>query len=158
MLMLFMLKKIVESPDVFKSMIGEPLGYSSWKKVTQTDINNFAAATEDYQWIHVDKEKAKTESPYKNTIAHGYYTLSLLPKFVYEVWECKNIKLILNYGTEKIRFISPVMCNDSVRASISVLNAKDYKGGILLTSKVNIEIKNSQKPALSAETLSLLFS
>ena len=86
MLMLFMLKKIVDSPDVFKSMIGEPLGYSSWKKVTQTDINNFAAATEDYQWIHVDKEKAKTESPYKNTIAHGYYTLSLLPKFVYEVW------------------------------------------------------------------------
>ena len=156
--MYFMPKIIVESPNMFKSMIGEYLGYSSWKKVTQTDINNFAAATEDYQWIHVDKEKAKNESPYKNTIAHGYYSLSLLPKFVYEIWECKKIKLILNYGTEKIRFISPVICNDSVRASISVLNAKDYKGGVLLTSKVTIEIKNSKKPALSAETLSLLFS
>ena len=153
-----MSKKIVDSPDMFKNMIGEFLGYSSWKRITQTEINNFATATEDYQWIHVDKEKAKNQSPYKNTIAHGYYSLSLLPKFVYEIWECKKIKLILNYGTEKIRFISPVICNDSVRASVSVLNAKDYKGGILLTSKVTIEIKNAKKPALSAETLSLLFS
>ena len=153
-----MSKKIVDSPDMFKNMIGEFLGYSSWKRITQTEINNFATATEDYQWIHVDKEKAKNHSPYKNTIAHGYYSLSLLPKFVYEIWECKKIKLILNYGTEKIRFISPVICNDSVRASVSVLNAKDYKGGILLTSKVTIEIKNAKKPALSAETLSLLFS
>ena len=157
MLMLFMLKKIVKSPNVFKSMIGESLGYSSWKKVTQKDINNFAAATEDYQWIHVDKEKAKNESPYKNTIAHGYLSLSLIPQFVFEIWECKKIKLILNYGSEKIRFISPVITGNYIRANISVLDAKDYKGGILLTSKINIEIKDHNKIALATETLSMLY-
>ena len=143
---------------MFKSIIGDFLGYSEWKHITQKEINNFANATEDYQWIHVDEEKAKNVSPYEKTIAHGYYSLSLIPKFVYEVWECKNLKLILNYGTEKIRFISPVVCNSSVRAAISVLDAFDYKGGILLKSKIDIEIKNQKKPALSAETLSLLFS
>ena len=143
---------------MFKSMAGNFLGYSEWKQVTQKEIDNFASATEDYQWIHVNEEKAKKVSPFKKTIAHGYYSLSLIPKFVYEVWECKKLKLILNYGTEKIRFISPVVCNNSIRAAISVLDAIDYKGGILLKSKINIEIRNKEKPALSAETLSLLFS
>ena len=108
--------------------------------------------------MQVDTAKSIKVSPYKSTIAHGYYSLSLIPKFVYEVWECKELKLILNYGTEKIRFISPVICNSYIRAAISVINAKDYKGGILLTSKINVEIKNKEKLALSAETLSLLFS
>ena len=153
-----MSKKIIESPDMFKSMAGNFLGYSEWKQVTQKEIDNFASATEDYQWIHINEVKAKKVSPFKKTIAHGYYSLSLIPKFVYEVWECKKLKLILNYGTEKIRFISPVVCNNSIRAAISVLDAFDYKGGILLKSKINIEIRNKEKPALSAETLSLLFS
>ena len=74
-----------------------------------------------------------------------------------EIWECKNLKLILNYGSEKIRFISPVIRNSSIRANVKVLDAKDYKGGILLKSKVTIEIKNKEKPALIAETLSLLY-
>ena len=158
MLTLNMQKKIIEKPEMFKNMLGEFLGYSNWKLVTQKDINNFATATEDFQWIHVNEKKASTESPFKTTIAHGYYSLSLIPKFVDEVWECKSLKLVLNYGTDKIRFISPVICNNQIRAAISVLDAKDYKGGILLTSKINIEIKNSEKPALSAQTLSLLFS
>jgi acyl dehydratase len=153
-----MSKTIIKNPNAFKNMIGNFLGYSQWKLVTQKEIDTFAEATEDYQWIHVDTAKSIKISPYKNTIAHGYYSLSLIPKFVYEVWECKELKLILNYGTEKIRFISPVICNSYIRAAISVINAKEYKGGILLTSKVNIEIKNKDKLALSAETLSLLFS
>ena len=153
-----MQKKIIEKPEIFKKMIGEFLGYSEWKLVTQKEINNFANATEDFQWIHVDEKKAETDSPFKKTIAHGYYSLSLIPKFVNEVWGCKSLKLVLNYGTDKIRFISPVICNNQIRAAISVIDAKDYKGGILLTSKINIEIKNSEKPALSAHTLSLLFS
>lgn len=152
------MKKIIDTPSDFKNMIGESLGYSDWKLVTQNEINHFADSTQDYQWIHVNEEKAKKYSPYKNTIAHGYYSLSLIPKFVYEVWECRKLKLVLNYGTEKIRFISPVVCNSYIRASISVLDAKDYKGAILLTSKINIEIKEQEKPALSAETLSLLYT
>ena len=153
-----MSKKIIDSPYALKKMAGSFLGYSSWKIVTQKEINNFANATEDFQWIHVDKKKVKNESPFKTTIAHGYYSLSLIPKFIDEVWECKNLRLILNYGTEKIRFISPVICNSYIRAAISVINAKDYKNGILLKNKIIIEIKNQEKPALSAETLSLLFS
>ena len=152
-----MSRKIINSPKDFKNIIGEFLGSTDWKLITQKEINSFAKATEDYQWIHVDKKKVITNSPFKKTIAHGYYSLSLIPKLSSEVWECKNLKLILNYGTEKIRFISPVICNSYIRASIIVLDAKDYKGGILLNSKVTIEIKNNEKPALIAETLSLLY-
>ena len=152
-----MSRKIINSPTDFKNIIGEFLGSTDWKLITQKEINSFAEATEDYQWIHVNTEKVITDSPFKKTIAHGYYSLSLIPKLSSEIWECKNLKLILNYGTEKIRFISPVICNSYIRASIMVLDAKDYKGGILLTSKVTIEIKNNEKPALIAETLSLLY-
>ncbi len=150
-------KKIIDNPEEFINIVGETLGASEWKLVTQKEINNFASATEDFQWIHVNENKTQKDSPFKTTIAHGYYSLSLIPKFVYEIWECKNLKLILNYGTEKIRFISPVICNSYIRANISVQDAKNYKGGILLTSKVIIEIKNTEKPALIAETLSLLY-
>ena len=153
-----MTKKIIESPEDFKKLIGTSLGVSKWKLVTQKEINQFASATDDFQWIHVDEKRTRKESPFKKTIAHGYYSLSLIPKFVNEIWECKNLKLILNYGTEKIRFISPVICNSNIRANILVQNVKDYKGGIMLNSKVTIEIQGSNKLALAAETLSLLYS
>ena len=152
-----MSKKLIDSPKDFKKIIGQSLGTTKWNLVTQKKIDYFANATEDYQWIHVDKKKVIKNSPFKKTIAHGYYSLSLIPKFVNEIWECKNLKLILNYGAEKIRFISPVVCNSYIRANIMVLDAKDYKGGVLLSSKVTIEIKSKKKPALIAETLSLLY-
>ncbi len=158
LIFLTMAKLILKSPEEFKKLIGNNLGKSDWKLVDQKKINIFAEATEDFQWIHVDNEKAKNESPLKNTIAHGYLSLSLIPKFINEIWECQNLKLILNYGSDKIRFISPVICNNYIRANVSVLDAKDYKGGILLKSKVDIEIKNNDKLAVSAETLSLLYS
>ena len=151
------MKKIIESPKEFLNMNGEILGVSPWKLVTQKEINNFAMATGDFQWIHVNENKAKNESPFKTTIAHGYYSLSLIPKFVSEVWECKDIKIILNYGTEKVRFISPVLCNNNIRAIIKVADAIDYKGGVLLNSLITIEIMNHKKPALVANTLSLLY-
>ena len=152
-----MKKKIIETPHSLKKLIGSELGKSPWLLINQVTIDKFAKATGDFQWIHVDLNKAKKESPYKNTIAHGYLSLSLIPKFVSEIWECKKIKLILNYGTEKIRFISPVISGNYIRANISVLDAKDYKEGILLTSKINIEIKDHSKIALSAVTLSMLY-
>ena len=156
MLIYIMTKLEISSPKDFKKYLGKKIGYSKWVKVTQERIDAFAAATDDYQWIHTDTIKAK-KSDLKTTIAHGYYTLSLLPKFVEEIWFCNNLKLILNYGSEKIRFISPVKCNDQIRGVITIFDAKDYKGGILLTSKVEVEIKNSNKLAMSAETLSLLY-
>ena len=144
------------STDLFKAK-GKRIGHSNWYKIDQTLINEFAKATGDNQWIHVDKKKAAALSPYKNTIAHGYLTLSLLPKFANEIWECSNLSLILNYGSENIRFITPVVCNDDVRAVIYFEDIYDYKKGILLKSKVDIEIKNKPKIAMSAITLSLLY-
>ena len=151
------MKKVIKSPKEFLNMTGETLGVSSWQLVTQKEISNFAMATGDFQWIHVNENKAKNESPFKTTIAHGYYSLSLIPKFVSEIWECKNLKIILNYGTDKVRFISPVLCNNNIRAIINVVDAKDYKGGVLLNSLITIEIMNQKKPALVASTLSLLY-
>ncbi len=151
-----MTKLKINSPEGFKNYLGKKIGNSKWFEVTQKRIDAFAAATDDYQWIHTDSIKAK-KSDLKTTVAHGYFTLSLLPKFAEEIWLCNNLKLILNYGSERIRFISPVKCNDQIRGVITILDAKDYKGGILLTSKVEVEIKNSNKLAMSAETLSLLY-
>ena len=150
-------KKIIKNLYQFKSLKGTHLGYSNWTRVNQEKIDNFASATKDFQWIHTDVDRVKIDSPYKSTIAHGYYTLSLLPIFFSEVWECKNIALILNYGSEKIRFISPVLCNSEIRASISLLDAYDYKEGLMLKSKVDIEIKGFEKLAMSAIILSLIF-
>ena len=150
-------KKIIENLHQFKSLKGTHLGYSNWTRVNQEKIDNFASATRDFQWIHTDVDRVKIDSPYKSTIAHGYYTLSLLPIFFSEVWECKDIALILNYGSEKIRFISPVLCNSEIRASISLLDAYDYKEGLMLKSKVDIEIKGFEKLAMSAIILSLIF-
>jgi len=150
-------KIVLKTPKDFLDIVGKPLGVSKWKLVTQKEINKFASSTEDFQWIHVNDKRAKKESPYKSTIAHGYYSLSLIPKFVNEIWQCKKMSLILNYGADRIRFISPVLCNDYIRASILVKDAKSYKGGILLTSNTTIEIKNKKKPALIADTLSLLY-
>ena len=152
-----MAKTNLNSPADFKGLIGKHLGKSEWKLIDQSSINAFANATEDFQWIHVDINKTLNDSPYKKTIAHGYLSLSLIPKFVEEIWECKNLRLILNYGSEKIRFISPVICDSFIRANISVIDAYDYKNGILLKSKIDIEIKDNVKLALSAETLSLLY-
>ena len=152
-----MSKLEINSPKEFEKYLGKKIGYSKWISVTQHKIDAFAAATEDFQWIHVDTVKAKN-SNLKSTIAHGFYTLSLLPKFMDDVWSCKNVNLILNYGTEKIRFISPVKCNSLIRGSITIVSIKDYKGGTLLTCKVDVEIKNSSKLAMSAQTLSLIFS
>ena len=142
--------------DLFKSK-GKKVGHSQWKKVDQNKINAFALATGDNQWIHINQKRAIQESPFKKTIAHGYYTLSLIPNFVDEIWECKKISLILNYGTEKVRFISPVVCDDSIRAIISFSDIYNYKNGVFLKSKIDIEIKNKDKLAMSANTLSLLY-
>ena len=152
-----MSKLILQIPEDFKHYVGKKIGPSKWVKVTQKKINDFAAATDDYQWIHTDITKAN-KSELKTTIAHGYFTLSLLPKFADELWECKKIKLTLNYGSNKVRFISPVKCNSEIRALITILEAKNFKKGILLSSKIDIEIKNNAKIAMSAETLSLLYS
>jgi len=149
-------KIIIPSISNLYDFIGKELGVSKWFHVTQKIIDSFALATNDNQWIHIDKKRAKKESPYGNTIAHGYYTLSLLPMFVSEVWKCNNISLVLNYGSDKVRFISPVICDSKIRARIFLLSVENYKKGVKIKSKIDIEIINSKKLAMSAETLAVL--
>ena len=148
---------IISSLNKLKEMQGQELGTSTWFYVDQNKINSFANATNDHQWIHVDKEKAKRESPFKNTIAHGYFTLSLIPMFVDQIWKCKNISSTLNYGSDKIRFISPVVCGSKIRAKIYLISAVDYREGVKIKCKIEIEILDSKKLAMSAETIALLF-
>lgn len=137
--------------------IGKDLGISDWFLVSQDKINAFAESTNDFQWIHLDKERAKKESPFKETIAHGYFTLSLLPMFMEQILEYKNVKRSINYGANKIRFLSPVISGSQIRAKIHLVSADDFKGGVRLTNNVEIQIKDEERPAMIAETLGVVY-
>ena len=131
-------KLIVNSYDEFASHLGQVLGTSDWVEVSQERINLFADATLDHQWIHVDTERAKTESPYKSTIAHGYLTLSLLPHMWNQIIEVNNLKMMVNYGMDKMKFGQAVVTGSSVR----------LRGVCKAEIKFKIEIKDARKPAL----------
>ena len=141
-------KLIINSYDEFASHLGEVLGTSDWQEVTQERINLFADATLDHQWIHVDVERAKVESPYKSTIAHGYLTLSLLPHLWNEIIEVKNLKMMVNYGMDKMRFGQPVITGSSVRLVASLLSIANLRGTCKAEIKFSLQIKDARKPAL----------
>lgn len=139
---------------------GAVLGCSNWVTIDQEMVNRFAACTGDHQWIHIDVERAKTESPFGTTIAHGYLMLSLLPRFSYEIGVMpKHITQALNYGTNQVRFPSPVRVPSKVRDKITLKSLEDKGGGrVLLTLQHSVEIEGQEKPALVADTLTLLFT
>ena len=138
----------VNSYDEFESYLGKELGKSDWIEVTQERINLFAEATLDYQWIHVDTERAKTESPYHSTIAHGYLTLSLLPYLYRQVVEANNIKMLVNYGMNEMRFGQPVITGSRVRLVTTLHNIQNLRGICKAEIKFTIEIEGQRKPAL----------
>ena len=143
-----MAKLIVNSYDEFASHLGEELGCSDWLTVDQERINPFADATLDHQWIHVDTERAKTESPYKSTIAHGYLTLSLLPYLWDQVIEVNNIKMLVNYGMDKMRFGQPVITGSRIRLTTKLYNIANLRGICKAEIAFQIEIEGQRKPAL----------
>ncbi|MBL41234.1 MAG: nodulation protein NodN [Rhodospirillaceae bacterium] len=145
-------------PEQLEQVIGKDLGFSDWYQVDQSLINNFAKCTNDEQFIHIDEERSKLESPYGGTIAHGFLSLSLLTKFANESnFSIENTKIVINYGFNKIRFIQPVRSGEKIRAKFSLLNfSKRKKDEILVTYGVNVELENDQKPVLFAEWLILL--
>ena len=143
-----MSKLIVNSYEEFASHLGEKLGESDWLLVDQERINLFADATLDHQWIHVDTERAKVESPYKSTIAHGYLTLSLLPYLWEQVIEVNNIKMLVNYGMDKMRFGLAVVTGSRVRLVASLHNIQNLRGICKAEVAFKIEIENQRKPAL----------
>lgn len=138
--------------------IGTEIGVSSWVTVDQNRINAFADCTNDHQWIHVDVERAKKESPFGTTIAHGYLTLSLLADMSYEIGIVpEDVAAVFNYGLDKVRFLTPVKSGSRVRARATLTDVTEQAGGRKLLKVTNsIEIEGETKPALIAETLAVL--
>lgn len=143
-------KLIINSYSEFEQYVGKELGVSEYHKVTQDQINMFAEATLDHQWIHVDPERAKQESPYGTTIAHGYLNLSILPFLWSQVIEVNNIKMLVNYGIEKLKFSQPVLVDSEVRIRAKLNSLKDLRGVSKAEINVILEIKDNKKPALDA--------
>ena len=140
------------------TLAGQEIGVGEWLEITQERINLFAEATNDHQWIHVDVERCKRESPFGTTIAHGFLTLSLIPGLS-KLTSCLRTppKHTLNYGLNKVRFVSPVTVGSRVRSRVSVIDVTEQKGGWLARWQITIEIEGKDKPACTAETLSLYF-
>lgn len=148
---------VIESIEDAKALEGNEVGLSEWSVIDQTRIDQFAEATSDHQWIHVDTERAAREMPDGKTIAHGYLTLALIPALTTGFIEVKNLERAINFGVNKVRFYTPVPAGARVRARAKVLSARRRGGALLLTSEVRIEVDGERKPACIAETLGMYF-
>lgn len=138
----------INSYEELASYEGKELGVSEWIKITQERINLFADATDDHQWIHVDTEKCKQESPFGQTIAHGYLTISLIPLMWGQVIEVNNLERMMNYGIEKARFGQPVLSGQSIRLRVSLDSIQNLRGAVKTNVKFTIEIMETGKKAL----------
>ncbi len=138
----------INSYEEFAAYEGKELGVSEWVEITQERINRFADATDDHQWIHVDVERCKQESPFGQTIAHGYLTLSMIPLMWGQVIEVNNLERMMNYGLEKSRFGQPVLSGQSIRLRVSLDTIQNLRGAIKTNVKFVVEIKETGKKAL----------
>ena len=146
--------KLIKSIDDAQSLIGEELGVSDWLEIDQQRINDFADVTGDHQWIHVDVERAKAESPYRTPIAHGFLTLSLIPALSKDNFRVENAKLAINYGLNKVRFLAAVPVDSRVRVRSELADAgKVDDNTVNLTVRHTIEIDGVDKPAAVAEMI-----
>lgn len=144
---------VIEGPEELHRRVGSHLGYSDWLRIDQARIDEFARATGDFQWIHVDPDKART-GPFGATIAHGYLTLSLSNYFLPRIVEVRGFGSGVNYGVDKVRFPEPVTVGANVRAGAELMSAVEVTGGIQTTMLVTIEIDGKTKPACVIESLS----
>ena len=144
--------KIFNGLDEFVAAKGSELGPTEWLEITQERVNLFADATDDHQWIHVDPEKA-AGGPFGGTIAHGLLTLSLLPHFTHQLYRVDKIAMAINYGYNKVRFITPVRVGSKVRASAVIADVAQLDGAVQATMTVTVEIEGSDKPAAVAESI-----
>ncbi|MDT7552964.1 MAG: hypothetical protein QOI16_1500 [Pseudonocardiales bacterium] len=144
--------RVFNGVDELRAAIGTQLGSSDWITVDQSQIDMFADATDDHQWIHVDEERAKA-GPFGTTIAHGFLTLSLLSSLIKQIYTVENVKMGINYGLNKVRFTSPVPVGSKVRGTIDLVDVSDVNGGVQVVNKVVVEIEGAERPALVAEWL-----
>lgn len=147
----------IKSIEDAKALEGREVGVSDWILVDQEKIIQFADATGDYQWIHVDEERAAKELPDGKTIAHGYLTLALVPTLTADFVQVDNLTRAINFGCNKVRFYSPVPVGSRVRARAVVLQARKRNGALHLTSQVTVEVEGVKKPACVAETIGIYF-
>ncbi len=142
----------VHGIEKFHDLVGQHLGYSEWHVIDQDQINLFAEATGDHQWIHVDPEKAK-DGPFGDTIAHGYLTLSLAPVFLGEVLVVEGMSMGVNYGCNKVRFPAPVLVGSKLRLGAAVAGAEDVQGGVQVVLDLTLEVEGAAKPSCVAQVV-----
>ena len=145
----------IKSHEEFEQYLGKELGISNWHSIKQEQINLFADATLDHQWIHTDTEKAATDSPFKTTIAHGYLTLALIPYLWKQIVSIQNLKMEINYGIEKLRFAQAVTVDSEVRMKVSLAGIVNLRGVTKANIALQLEIKDQKKPAFTGEVVFL---
>jgi acyl dehydratase len=143
----------VDSIEDLTPLIGTHLGYSPYRTITQEQVQLFADATGDHQWIHLDPERAAT-GPFGQTIAHGYLTLSLVPVLLGSVMRVEGVKMGINYGTNKVRFMNPVLVGSEIRAGATLTSVEEIAGGVQVVLDVVVEMKDATKPSCVAQVVS----
>jgi acyl dehydratase len=146
---------VIKNHPEFETHLGKEIGTSGWHTITQQQINMFAEATIDHQWIHTDPERAQSEGPFKATIAHGYLTVSLLPYFWHQIADVQNLKMQINYSIENIRFAQPVKVDTRVRLIAKLVAIVNLRGITKATIGVTMEIEGEKKPAYTGEVVFL---
>jgi len=143
----------IENVGKLKDLIGQEVAVSDWIEVSQSRINQFAEATGDKQWIHVDAERARRESPFKQTIAHGFLTVSLLSELGKSAMEIGGVRMGINYGLNRVRFVAPVFADSKIRGRFTLAELEEINGGVQATWGVTVERENGEKPCCVAEWL-----
>ncbi|WP_293789059.1 MaoC family dehydratase [uncultured Pedobacter sp.] len=146
---------VINNFEEYESYLGKELGVSQWHTIDQEQINRFADATLDHQWIHTDPEKAKNEGPFKATIAHGYLTLSLIPYLWKQIADVRNIKMEINYGIERFKFGQPVLVDSEVQLKAKLMNICNLRGITKVTIQATLVIKDQPKPAYVGDVVFL---
>ena len=144
-------KIVISGFEDLKKYEGKEIGISEYLTIDQTRINQFADATSDHQWIHLDQERAKKESPFGTTVAHGYLTMCLAPYFLMEVLDLRGVKLVINYALNNMKLMEPVKVGSKVRMRIEMISVKNLRGTVKSTMGLTFEIQGIKKPACQAE-------
>jgi acyl dehydratase len=141
----------IETVQALKNFVGREVGVSDWHAITQHQVQQFADATGDHQWIHLDRDRAQRESPFGTTIAHGFLTLSIISSLMKEAVQIRGARLVVNYGLNRVRFPAPVRVDSNVRARFSVLAVKELGDSLEVTFSVTVECDSAKKPRCVAE-------
>lgn len=149
--------RVIQGLPELKSLVGQHLGTSDWVEITQQRVQAFAEGTGDFQWIHCDPERARRESPYGTTVAHGFLTLSLCSVLVQQAFTVEGVKMTLNYGLNRVRFPSPVRVGSRVRMATRLMEVKETRGAVQVTCNQTFEVEGTEVPACIAETVVRLF-